>query len=89
MNEEIEFIQKIQLFVQEELKLEVKELRYLWAAQEIHAIVHDSTELWFDVNIDPDDQFERLMLGIDEINFYSRPPSHVDIRIPSQLYWAP
>lgn len=87
--EEIKFIQETQEFVRTELKLTPKQTKYLWAARELHIVVHESTELWFDITYSSQEQTQRLLWALDEINFYSRPPQHVDLRIPSQLYWAP
>ena len=87
--DEIEFIQKTQEFVRTELKLTPKETKYLWAARELHIVVQEATELWFDITHPVEEQTQRLLWALDEIKFYSRPPQHVDLRIPSQLYWAP
>lgn len=85
---DVRFVEDVLDFVQTELKLNPKAVKYLWAANELHVVVHEDTELWFDMRVDLEDQTRRLLWALDEINFYSRPPKHVDLRIPSQLYWA-
>lgn len=83
------FVQEGKNYLETELKLPVKEVRYLYAAQEIHFIVQENTALWMSFRIPLEDQLRRLVLGADKASLYSNPPVHIDLRIPSQFYWLP
>lgn len=83
------FVAQGKSYLETELELPVKEVRYLYAAQEIHFIVQQDTALWMTVRIPLEDQLKRLVLGADKATLYSNPPVHIDLRIPSQFYWLP
>ena len=87
--EHLSFTQKGKDLLENDLKLELKEIHYLYAAQEIHFITGSNTALWFSLRIPLEDQLRRLGLGADRAKLYTNPPAHIDLRIPSQFYWLP
>jgi hypothetical protein len=74
--------------LQTELKLTVKETKYLFAAREVHFTVFPGNAvIWVDLQTDAPSQLKKLQLAADKIGLYSKQFNHIDLRIPGQLFW--
>lgn len=73
----------------EELKVSIAEIRYLPVAYEVHFVSSKDTAFWFDLREEVEAQARKIDLVADKINLYSRPPEHLDLRIPNQVFWKP
>jgi len=73
----------------EELRIPVEEIRYLPIAYEVHLVSDSGTAFWFDLRADTLQQARKIDLVSDEINLYTQPLEHVDLRIPNQVFWKP
>lgn len=80
-------IERAQLFFQETISFEIKEIIYLWAAQELHIITNADTAIWIDLQEPIEEQIIKLKYGQDEIKLYENNFEHIDLRIPKQLIW--
>ncbi len=85
----LSIIQQIDQQFTQNLKLPIKSIILLPAAQEVHFIQDNTNEtvFWFDLRIDPEKQLQKLELGANKIGLYSKPIEHVDLRIPKTLFW--
>lgn len=76
------------IFLETEMKLSVKEVRYLYAAREMHFIIFPSNAvLWVDLQTNPESQIKKLQLASEKIGLYRKQFKHIDLRIPGQLFW--
>jgi hypothetical protein len=73
----------------EDLKIEIDEMRYLPVAFEVHLVSDSGTSFWFDLRSDIEQQARKIDLVANEINLYTQPLEHVDLRIPNQVFWKP
>jgi hypothetical protein len=87
----LEFLNKIlatKNFLETEMKLSVKETKYLYLAREVHFNIFPSNAvLWVDLQINPESQLKKLQLASDKIGLYRKQFRHIDLRIPGQLFW--
>lgn len=81
--ERIELAQKLFL----ELKMPIKETRYLYDAREIHLITKNDTEIWIDAQHEIPPQIRKLSVAAEKIGFYTKFLNHVDLRIPERIFW--
>jgi cell division septal protein FtsQ len=79
----IELAQKFFL----ELKMPIKETRYLYNAREIHLITKNDTEVWLDAQNSIEEQITKLSLASERIGFYEKLLHHIDLRIPERIFW--
>lgn len=87
--EELKAITFLRQYFAEKLKLVVTDVYYLPVAYEVHLVTAQNTAFWFDLRQGAEEQVRKIDLVSDQINLYSRPPEHVDLRIPNQVFWKP
>lgn len=85
--EYLESIQKAKYVSEEEIKLEVEEMRYIPKAKELHLILKNQTAIWLDLEVDVEAQLRKLELAASKIGVYQKPLHHIDLRIPDHLFW--
>lgn len=76
-----------QQFFEESIELDVREIMYLWAAQELHIVTTSGSVIWLDLQEPIKEQIIKLQYGKDEIGLYQNQFEHIDLRIPKQLIW--
>lgn len=84
---ELQDITRLREIFTEDLKIEIGDIRYLPTAYEVHLVSTDETAFWFDLRSDIEQQARKIELVSDEINLYTQPLEHVDLRIPNQVFW--
>ncbi|MDH3324177.1 MAG: FtsQ-type POTRA domain-containing protein, partial [Candidatus Peregrinibacteria bacterium] len=69
------------------VKLPVREIRYLYAAREIHLVSENEMVVWIDTQIKIESQIKKLEFAASQIGLYSNLFDHIDLRIPEQIFW--
>ncbi len=75
--------------LEQEMLLPLKTLHYFPAAHELHLISKGDMAIWIDLKLPIDEQFAKLENSANRIGLYTDPIEHVDLRIPSQIFWKP
>lgn len=83
----LQHITRLREIFAEDLKIDVAEIRYLPTAYEVHLVSDNDAAFWFDLRSDIEQQARKVELVSDEINLYTQPLEHVDLRIPNQVFW--
>lgn len=81
---EVQTFQKVTKAFIDEIGLNVKKVRFLQTARELHILTERDTWIWFDLTYDPLIQVQKLKDAVAEIQLFSKDYAHIDLRIPGQ-----
>ena len=83
----LEKIRQTKNLLQNVLKLTIEAIHYYPVAREYHLITDQGTAIWFDFKLSVEDQLKKLDYASNEINLFTKPWEHIDLRIPHQIFW--
>ncbi len=85
-----DWLEKINLaeeLLREEIKLPIREIRLLMKAREVHFVTNNDSVIWIDLEQSIPQQIKKLVLAEGKIKLYSKQFTHIDLRIPKQIFW--
>ena len=69
-------------YFKEKIKINIKQIKYLPQAQEIHFILETNTNIWIDMTYDFKSQINKLNFAKENLDL-SQTYQHIDLRIKS------
>ncbi len=81
--EKIQFTVNALNYLEEQTKLNVKNIKYLPKAQEIHFLIDSGTYIWIDMSYDYKTQIQKLSYALSQLKPDSNNYEYIDLRIKS------
>jgi hypothetical protein len=70
-----------------EIKIPIREIKILMKARELHFVTSGDGVIWIDLEQPIEAQIKKLVLAEGKIKLYSKRFTHIDLRIPKQIFW--
>ncbi len=70
-----------------DLRLSLKAVEVLFAANELHLISRNEMAIWLDLSRSVEDQLQKLKSAEQKIQLHRDTFDHIDLRIPQQIFW--
>lgn len=86
-SEQLQKIREAEGILDADLRLPIKAVEVLFAANELHLISQNDMAIWIDLNASVSEQLQKLKTAAQEIRLYQDAFDHIDLRIQQQLYW--